>query len=216
MKLHFVHRGLIVKYSIENTIDAFKKSLRLGYGIETDLQVTKDQKIICFHDQTLKRILGSKKKINETNLHEINSLAKKKNIKIQKFKELLKIYRKTPIIAELKSNFSKEQIYKLVELCKRIKKLVLISFQYKNLEKIYALNKKLTLGQLFYKKINKSLFEKVKKKKFIKFCIFEKQSLNNPLVKQIKKKKLFYTIKDKKTFLEFKNKEGLIFEYTAL
>jgi len=216
MKLHFVHRGLIDKYSIENTIDAFKKSLRLGYGIETDLQVTKDQKIICFHDKNLKRILDSKKKINKTNLNEINSLAKKKNIHIPKFTELLKIYRKTPIIAELKSSFSKEQIYKLVELCRGIKKLVLISFHYKNLEKIYTLNKELTLGQLFYKKINKSLFEKVKKKKFIQFCIFEKQSLNNALVKQIKKKKLFYTIKDKKMFSEYKNREGLIFEYTAL
>jgi len=216
MKLHFVHRGLIDKHSIENTIDAFKKSLRLGYGIETDLQVTNDQKIICFHDQTLKRILGSSKKTNETNLKEINTLGRKKNIRIPQFIELLRINRKTPIIAEIKSNFSKEQIFNLVKLCKKIKKLVFISFQYKNLEKIYALSKKLTLGQLFYKKINKSLLEKVKKKKFIQFCIFEKKSLNNPLVKRIKKKKLFYTIKDKKTFLKFKNRESLIFEYTAL
>jgi len=153
MTLHFVHRGLIDKHSIENTIDAFKKSLRLGYGIETDLQVTKDQKIICFHDKTFKRILGSSKKINETKLNEINSLGKKKNIRIPQFIELLRINRKTPIIAELKINFSKKQIYKLVESCKKIKKLILISFQYKNLEKIYALNKKLTLGQLFFKKI---------------------------------------------------------------
>jgi len=195
MKLHFVHRGLIDKHSTENTIDAFKKSLRLGYGVETDLQVTKDQKIICFHDLTFKRILGSSKKINETNLNEINSLGKKKNIQTPLFSKLLKLKRKTPIIAELKSNFSNEQIFKLVELCKKIKKLILISFQYKNLEKIYALNKKLTLGQLFCTKINKSLLEKVKKKKFIQFCIFEKQYLNNPLIKGIKKKKLFYTIR---------------------
>jgi len=178
MKLHFVHRGLIDKHSIENTIDAFKESLRLGYGIETDLQVTNDQKIICFHDQTLKRILGSSKKTNETNLNEINALGKKKNIRIPQFIELLRINRKTPIIAEIKSNFSKEQIFNLVKLCKKIKKLIFISFQYKNLEKIYALNKNLTLGQLFYKKINKFLLEKVKKKKFIQFCIFEKKYLN--------------------------------------
>jgi len=146
MKLHFVHRGLIDKHSIENTIDAFKESLRLGYGIETDLQVTNDQKIICFHDQTLKRILGSSKKTNETNLNEINALGKKKNIRIPQFIELLRINRKTPIIAEIKSNFSKEQIFNLVKLCKKIKKLIFISFQYKNLEKIYALNKNLTLG----------------------------------------------------------------------
>jgi len=172
MKLHFVHRGLIDKHSKENTIDAFKKSLRLGYGIETDLQVTKDQKIICFHDKTFKRILGSSKKVNETSFDEINYLGKKKKIRIPLFSEFLNISKKALIIAELKSNFSEEQIYNLIKLCKKKKKLILISFQYENLKKIYDLNKKFTLGLLFYKKINKSLLKKIKKKKFIKFFIF--------------------------------------------
>jgi len=38
----------------ENTLAAFKYSFKKGYGIETDIHCTKDNKIICFHDFNLK------------------------------------------------------------------------------------------------------------------------------------------------------------------
>jgi len=50
----FAHRGAS-GYEIENTISSFKKAISMGAGIETDIQATKDRKLICFHDRYIKR-----------------------------------------------------------------------------------------------------------------------------------------------------------------
>lgn len=39
---------------IENTLACFKKAIDLEIGIETDVQLTKDKKLICFHDPFIK------------------------------------------------------------------------------------------------------------------------------------------------------------------
>ena len=57
MTTHYIHRGLAKKNFKENTsIKAFKYSFKKKYGIETDIQVTKDHQFICFHDFNLNRI----------------------------------------------------------------------------------------------------------------------------------------------------------------
>lgn len=45
----FAHRGGMGKCK-ENTLSCFKKAIDLGVGIETDVQLTKDKTLICFHD----------------------------------------------------------------------------------------------------------------------------------------------------------------------
>ena len=55
MTTHYIHRGLAKKKFKENTIQSFKYCFKKKFGIETDLQVTKDNKLICFHDSNLKR-----------------------------------------------------------------------------------------------------------------------------------------------------------------
>jgi len=51
MKKPFVfgHRGAM-GYEIENTMPSFEKAVQMNAGIETDVQLTKDNKLICFHD----------------------------------------------------------------------------------------------------------------------------------------------------------------------
>jgi len=63
MPTHLIHRGLAKKNFKENTISAFKHCFKKNYGIETDIQCTKDDKIVCFHDFNLKK----KFKINKNN-----------------------------------------------------------------------------------------------------------------------------------------------------
>ena len=55
MTTHYIHRGLAKKKFKENTIQSFKYCFKRKFGIETDLQVTKDNKLVCFHDFNLKR-----------------------------------------------------------------------------------------------------------------------------------------------------------------
>lgn len=54
------HRGLHTKdKSIpENSLAAFRRAAEAGYGIELDVQVSKDGRVMVFHDDNLKRVCG--------------------------------------------------------------------------------------------------------------------------------------------------------------
>ena len=66
--MHIIHRGLVNKNCKENTLKSFKKSFSMGFGIETDIHSTKDNKFICFHDFTLNRIFEKKFKCKKFRL----------------------------------------------------------------------------------------------------------------------------------------------------
>ena len=55
LPLIIAHRGDVTN-APENTIPAFQKSLELGAdGIELDVRLTKDEKLVVFHDRRLER-----------------------------------------------------------------------------------------------------------------------------------------------------------------
>lgn len=57
--INFAHRGAS-GYCPENTMAAFKKGLELGAsGIETDVHITKDGRLVLIHDESLKRTAGT-------------------------------------------------------------------------------------------------------------------------------------------------------------
>ena len=91
MQRHLTHRGLAKKQLNENTIPAFKYSFSKKYGIETDLHATKDNKLVCFHDFSLKRKFRINKKIKDTVYSEIKRISKKSKAEIPLLKSLLKI-----------------------------------------------------------------------------------------------------------------------------
>ena len=64
-----IHRGIVNKQYKENLLKSFKQSFKKGYGIETDIHITKDNEFICFHDFTLNRIY--KKNVSVKNLNLI-------------------------------------------------------------------------------------------------------------------------------------------------
>ncbi|MER2106669.1 MAG: glycerophosphodiester phosphodiesterase family protein [Solibacillus sp.] len=70
----FAHRGASA-YAFENTFEAFEKAKKLGAtGIELDIQRTKDNEIIVFHDLDFLRLAGVPKKVAESTLQEIQQL----------------------------------------------------------------------------------------------------------------------------------------------
>ena len=54
------HRGLFDNNAgiPENSLPAFTRASQSGYGIETDVQMTKDGVLVVFHDDTLDRMTG--------------------------------------------------------------------------------------------------------------------------------------------------------------
>tara|TARA_B100001559_G_scaffold190582_1_gene159483 strand:+ start:214 stop:966 length:753 start_codon:yes stop_codon:yes gene_type:complete len=70
----FSHRGGSIEND-ENTIEAFDKSISLGYRyLETDVQHTKDDRLVIFHDNNLKRICNLDLEISNTNFHELKDI----------------------------------------------------------------------------------------------------------------------------------------------
>lgn len=55
----------------ENSIAAFKRAIRYGYTIELDVHLTKDDKLVVFHDDSLKRVCGVRKIIEECTYNEL-------------------------------------------------------------------------------------------------------------------------------------------------
>ena len=56
----FAHRGYhcIEKGIPENSIPSFRAAISHGYGIELDVHLTSDGKLVVFHDDDLSRICG--------------------------------------------------------------------------------------------------------------------------------------------------------------
>lgn len=46
----------------ENSLPAFARAAEQGYAIELDIQITKDGRIVVFHDDTMKRMCGNEGK----------------------------------------------------------------------------------------------------------------------------------------------------------
>ena len=213
MITHYIHRGLIKKNFKENTLLAFKYSFRKKYGIETDLQVTKDNQLICFHDFNLRKRFNLNKNVKDINYSNLKKISKKKKATVPLLKDLLKISKnKYPLLLEIKPLLTKISLLNLIKLVKKTKKYGIISFKEKNLINLYAKNKKLPLGLLF---LSTASFKNIKiksRKKHVKFLVLEKKFLSNKNLHLTKKKIYYYTIKNKNLFKKYRNTKNLIFE----
>lgn len=70
----FAHRGASA-YEVENTISAFDKAMKLGAnGIEIDLQLTKDNVLVVFHDLNLSRLAGVNRLIADCTFDELSKV----------------------------------------------------------------------------------------------------------------------------------------------
>lgn len=98
------HRGFHNKEIPENSIKAFKRAIKNNYTIEFDIHLLKDNEIIVFHDDNLKRMTKLDKEVKNVTLKEIKKLKLlETKEKIPTLKEVLKLINgKVPIVIELK------------------------------------------------------------------------------------------------------------------
>ena len=69
------HRGIFDNLNIpENSIKAFQEALKLNQAVEYDVQLTKDNVLVVFHDDNLYRMTGVYKKIEDVTFNEISKL----------------------------------------------------------------------------------------------------------------------------------------------
>ena len=104
---YYAHRGLHDNKTDapENSMKAFKLAVDNNYGIELDVQITKDDVPVVFHDATLKRVCGVEGKVVDYTYEELKQfcLCESDEI-IPLFEDVLKLVDgKTPLIVEYKS-----------------------------------------------------------------------------------------------------------------
>lgn len=112
--VHYAHRGLHDNETDapENSMPAFKKAVEAGYGIELDVQMTKDGQVVVTHDFHLRRICGADVQVNELTYGELQKyMILKSQERIPLFTDFLKLVDgKVPLIVELKCRNGKDPI----------------------------------------------------------------------------------------------------------
>ena len=103
--LNCAHRGLHTKDQKipENSLTAFIEAYKCGYGIELDVQLSKDNQAIVFHDFDLKRACGIDELVRNLTWLELSELplfGTSENIPL--LTDVLKVTGDSPIIIELK------------------------------------------------------------------------------------------------------------------
>lgn len=106
MKVHYAHRGLFDNTSDapENSLLAFQRAVDAGYGMELDVQLSKDNRLVIFHDASLERMCGVKGNVWDYTLEELQKLTLANSEQtIPTLEEFLKVVDgKVPFILEYK------------------------------------------------------------------------------------------------------------------
>ena len=115
-------------YGVENTIEAFRAAIENGYyGLECDVQPTKDDQIVVYHDLTLANLTGEDKKIIDCTYAELQEkvLTKTENGvtftgKIMLFSEYLELIKNSNCVAfvEIKESNTMDSVKEVMRLIK--------------------------------------------------------------------------------------------------
>lgn len=96
------HRGG-AREAPENTLAAFGKAAGCGYAVECDVRMSKDGRLVVFHDDTLGRTTNGQGRIADKNLDELKILDTGDGEKIPTLVEMLELIGgRVPIIVEVK------------------------------------------------------------------------------------------------------------------
>lgn len=102
--VNYAHRGLHGGGVPENSLTAYKLAVESGYGIELDVQLSRDGEVMVMHDYSLERMTGDKRKLSEVDAYELDTLRLSvTDEKIPRFSEVLNLVGgRVPLLVELK------------------------------------------------------------------------------------------------------------------
>ena len=70
----YAHRGLWGEGAPENSMAAFRAAVDAGFGIELDVQLSRDGTVVVFHDYTLDRVCGREGLLTDLTAEELTKL----------------------------------------------------------------------------------------------------------------------------------------------
>jgi glycerophosphoryl diester phosphodiesterase len=208
-----IHRGIASKQYKENLLKSFKQSFKKGYGIETDIHVTKDNEFICFHDFTLNRVFKKKSSVKNMEYSQIKKISAQNKKPIPLLKDLLKTSKnKYSLFIEIKPTFSKKLLQKLLKETSKFSKCIFISYQHKNIYNLLKIKSCTKVGLTFSPSSSVKTIIKKSNNRKVDCLILNKFFLKNKKIQDLKIKKYYYTIKTKSEFNKYSRNNNLIFE----
>ena len=211
--MHLIHRGIVNKSYRENILKSFKASFKKGYGIETDIHATKDEKFVCFHDFTLNRIFKKKQSVKDMQYSQISDISTQNKKPIPLLKDLLNASKnKYPLFIEIKPTFSKKILKKLLHETSKFSKCVFISFRHKNIYNLLKIKSSTKVGLSYSRSTSVKAIIKKSNNYKINCLVLDKFFLQNKKIDATKIRKYYYTIKTKSEFKRYGKNNNLIFE----
>ena len=167
------HRGLS-GIETENTNAAFVAAgNRSYYGIETDIHRTADGRFVVCHDDDLRRIAGVNVSVETTSLADLQNIILfdkdgskgREDLRVSVLENYIGICKKygKHCVLELKSDFTDEEISRIVDIIKGfeyLESVTFISFVYSNMTKIRKICPNQSV-QFLFSKFEDGLIEKL-------------------------------------------------------
>ncbi|WP_214825262.1 glycerophosphodiester phosphodiesterase [Exiguobacterium sp. s28] len=94
--LIYAHRGYSAKYP-ENTLSAFKAALPHVDGIELDVQLTRDGRLVVIHDETVDRTTNGSGFVKDMTLRQLRLLRTESGERIPTLEEVLVLLEPTDV-----------------------------------------------------------------------------------------------------------------------
>lgn len=151
--INYAHRGAS-EYRPENTLSSFRLGVEMGAnGIETDVQKTKDGKLVLFHDNTLERVTGEAGSIKDYTYEELQKFDVKKGEftdKILLLEDFLKEFANTDLFfaIELKVDGIEKEVVSLIYKYGVEKRTTVTAFELSRLVKVREFAPKIRVGYL--------------------------------------------------------------------
>lgn len=159
--LNIAHRGFKSKFP-ENTKIAFEKAIDVGAdGVEFDVHLTKDRKVVIIHDERLDRTSNGKGLVKDFTLEELKKLNMSKNYENIKTQEILTLREYFQIVkdlnfitnVELKNSIYdykgiEEEVNKIIKEFNLEKNVIISSFNHDSVMKFKEINHKIKCGLL--------------------------------------------------------------------
>lgn len=151
----YAHRGLHGDGAAENSLTAFRRAVKAGYGIELDVRLSRDGELVVFHDETLLRVCGVDKKVIDLSVEELSSLRLSGTDDCPPtFREVLELVAgKVPLLIEIKLALNESGVAErfLEEIRDYRGEYVVESFNPKALRIVRKARPDIFLGQLSMK-----------------------------------------------------------------
>ncbi len=151
--LVFAHRGASLE-APENTLSAFIKAFQEGVdGVELDVRISADKKLIVFHDRKLDRLTNGRGPVEKYRLEELSRFRVAGNEHIPTLEEVLQLARRynKMLLIDLKARNAERELIDLIDTYGMTRKVIITSMICHSSRRIKQINPSIKTALLLYK-----------------------------------------------------------------